>query len=155
MQKNQLLIVLLITLAVGGCGGPKGIPTNYVEGIVTLDGTPLESALITFIPAASDGKVATGNTDAAGKYTLTSDGGVPQKGALAGDYTVTVTKMDIKEVPRQSSGPSPASQSPYAQPDMDTIQTLVTPKNYSKADTSPLKATVAKGKNTIPLELKK
>jgi hypothetical protein len=154
MQKNQLFIVLFIILAVAGCGGPKGIPTNYVEGLVTLDGQPLEDALVTFHPVASDGKTATGNADATGKYTLTTEGGLPQKGALEGDYTVTVTKMEIKQVPRQSSGPArPASQ--YDEPEMDTIQTLITPKPYSTVTTTSLTATVVKGKNDIPLELKK
>ena len=145
-------MTLLISLAVAGCG-PKGIPTNYVEGIVTFDGQSLEGALVTFIPVAADGRVASGYADATGKYTLTTDGGAPQKGALEGDYKVTVSKMDIKEVPRLSSGPSPASNSQYSQPEMDAVQTLMTPKVYSVANDTPLKATVKKGKNDIPLEM--
>jgi hypothetical protein len=154
MHKNQLFTILLLVFAAGCGGGPKGIPTNYVEGIVTLDGQSLESALVTFIPAASDGKVAKGHTDAAGKYTLTSVDGVAQKGALAGDYTVTIVKMDIKKVPKKSSGP-PRPTSQYDVPEMSIIQTLMTPAVYSEAKTTPLKATVVKGKNDIPLALTK
>lgn len=146
--------MLLVTLAVAGCG-PKGLPTNYVEGIVTLDDQPLENALVTFIPEAPDGKVAIGNTDATGKYTLTSDGGgLPQKGALEGDYKVTVTKMDITAVPRPSSLEI-AAKNPNYPVEMDAIQTLITPKSYSVVTTTPLKATVKKGKNDIPLKMTK
>ena len=149
----QLFIILFVALAVAGCG-PKGLPTNYVEGIVTLDGQPLEGALVTFRPETPDGKVAVGQTDATGKYTLTTDGGLPQKGALEGEYKVTVTKIETTEVPRPTSLAIAANNPDYPV-EMDTIQTLITPKNYSEVVTTPLTATVTKGKNDIPLEMKK
>jgi len=144
--------MLFLAFVAAGCS-PAGIPTNHVEGIVTVDGQPLEGATVRFVPAAADGNVATGTTDAQGKYLLTADGGLPQKGAIAGDYNITVVKMDIKDVVKPSA---PGSKPPgeYDKPDVETIQTLITPKIYAEAGTTPLKATVAKGKNDIPLEMK-
>ena len=154
MQKNQLFIVLLLALVAAGCGGSKGIPTNYVEGLVTLDGSPVQKGvLIKFIPSAADGKMATGYTDDTGKYTLTSDGGDPQKGALEGEYKVTVVKMDDSQAgPRSSpkSNPKGTSTRPATYP---PTLVYITPKVYSEADKTPLKAAVKKGKNDIPLTL--
>ena len=144
-------MMLLLTLAAAGCGGgPKGIPTNYVEGIVTLDGSPVEGALVTFIPAAADGKTATGYADNTGKYTLTSDGGVPQKGALEGEYKVTVVK---KSVDKTEPRPKPSGRETSPPPAKKNTQTYITPKVYSDVKQTPLTATVKKGKNDIPLTL--
>jgi hypothetical protein len=66
---------------------------------------------------------------------------------------VVITKMEVKEVPRQSSGASAVSSSPYAQQEMDAVQTLITPKAYSEANLTPLKATVVKGKNALPFNM--
>ena len=147
--------MLLLTLAAAGCGGgSKGIPTNYVEGFVTLDGSPVEGAHVTFIPSAADGKTAGGYADVTGKYTLTSDDGEPQKGALEGEYKVTVVKMAKTTEPRPQSSrntvnPSSATRPPVNKP----TQTYITPKVYSDVKQTPLTATVKKGKNDIPLTL--
>ena len=153
MQKIQLSAILLLTFTFVGCG-PQGLNTCYVEGVITLDGQPLDGALVTFFPAdTTEGKVAAGTSDASGKYTLTSDGGLPEKGALEGDYVVTVKKVEIvPDGPPPAPGPG-ADRPGYVPPAQNTIQKTITPKNYSLLDKTPLKATVQKGKNTIPLEL--
>jgi hypothetical protein len=82
---------VLAVLAFAGCnaGGPA---LNKVTGTVTLDGTPLAGATVTFQPVAGGtGKPATGVADASGVYTVTdmtstNIGG----GAAAGDYQVSV-----------------------------------------------------------------
>jgi hypothetical protein len=70
MQKIQLLIVLVLTLSLVGCG-PKGLQTYFVEGIVTLDGKPLDGAIVTFTPAerTAENMTAGGQTNGEGKYT--------------------------------------------------------------------------------------
>jgi len=152
MQKIQLLAILLLTLVLVGCG-TKGLKTNYVEGIVTLDGKPLEGAFIQFIPAAADGKTASGLTDETGKYTLMSDGGgAPDKGALAGDYIVTIAKQHVEERAPRVVRVDPAAD-PRSGPRSESIVTLITPKQYSEQKTTTLKATVKKGKNKIPFEM--
>ncbi|AMV40528.1 hypothetical protein [Planctomyces sp. SH-PL62] len=50
----------LIALVAAGCGGQEGPPREPVEGVVTLDGEPLEKGLITFTPAAGGELVVSG-----------------------------------------------------------------------------------------------
>ena len=77
-----------------GCGKP-GPQVQYVEGVVVLDGEPVADATVVFVPEAADGLVATGRTNAEGRFTLTSvRGGKPNGGALVGEYAVTFSKAD-------------------------------------------------------------
>jgi hypothetical protein len=83
--------LFLLGAAAAGCGG--GTKMYPVEGTVTLDGQPLEGAVVTF--TSSDGNaVATGVTSASGKFKLLSGG---QEGAKAGTYKVTVNKTAVKD----------------------------------------------------------
>lgn len=79
-------VVLGLTLA--GCGAERP-QTIRVTGTVTLDGDPVEGAVVGFTPEEG-GRPATGTTDAGGKFTLTTfeDG----DGALPGRHLVTVSK---------------------------------------------------------------
>jgi hypothetical protein len=62
-----------------------------VKGKVTKDGQPVAGAAVAFGPTASEGKAASGMTDASGNYTLTTfENG---DGALPGSYKVTITKF--------------------------------------------------------------
>jgi hypothetical protein len=81
IRRNSVLLLALVTV---GCG-PKAVP---VEGVVKLDGSPVEGATVTFVTA--DGKQsASGLTDASGHFSL-STATVP--GAYPGDYKVIVVK---------------------------------------------------------------
>lgn len=158
MQKIQLLVLLFVTLVVTGCGGQKGMPVNYVEGMITLDGQPLENASVTFSPVVPDGKTAMGVTDEAGKYRLTSSGGDLEAGAPAGEYIVIISKVEMKPRPgsaaaRVAAGLLSAENSMLIG-SSDYVQTNITPKIYMDQSTTPLKATVKKGKNDIPFDLK-
>lgn len=76
--------VLFPLLVIAGCG-PKPVP---VEGVVKLDGAPVEGATVTFVTA--DGKLsASGLTDASGHFSLSTASG---PGAFPGDYKVVVVK---------------------------------------------------------------
>ncbi|MDR0328442.1 MAG: hypothetical protein LBI05_09125 [Planctomycetaceae bacterium] len=148
MQKIQLLIVVIVGLMIAGCG-PKGISTQYVEGIITLDGEPLDGALVTFYPVQADGRTAAGISNEMGVYKLTADGGLPEKGAVEGNYRVTVSKMEVRfmDNPRQTPAQENDRVSPYS------VQEIITPKNYSLLDKTPLTATVNKGKNDLPFDM--
>ncbi|MDR1959040.1 MAG: carboxypeptidase-like regulatory domain-containing protein [Planctomycetaceae bacterium] len=145
-----MIVTLTLLVDTAGCGkGGSSLPTQYVEGIVTLDGAPVEQALITFTPADKEnGTAATGYSDASGKYTLTSVGGGPQKGAVAGDYRVTVSKVSIKMV-------KTPPQYPGEEPSESAVQTQLLPQVYLKAEKSPLRVSVVKGRNSINLPLTK
>ena len=150
MQKIQLFVLVLITFAVIGCG-PQGLDTQYVEGIITLDGEPLGGALITFHPVdREEGKTAAGNSDTSGRFTLTSDGGLPERGALEGEYVVTIRKVENQTVadPRANT---PSMQS--SRPTEYSVQVVITPRVYSSLGTTPLKATVQRGRNNLPFEM--
>lgn len=99
------IVVGMAILASAGCGGgssgPK-MPTFEgeaipVSGVVTLDGTPVEDAAVTFTydgQAPSGFINGTGKTDSTGKYALQSGS---KMGVPAGRYKVTVSKLATKD----------------------------------------------------------
>jgi hypothetical protein len=142
-------VVLVLIFGVMGCKKDSLLKTEYVEGVVTLGGTAVDNALVTYSPVDSaNGVSATGYSDGTGKYTLTAVGGGPQKGVPEGEYNVTVSKMNIETVTKPPLYPG-------EEPREETVQTPILPSIYMKADTTPLKKSVSKGKNTIDLELEK
>jgi len=88
------LWVALVMFA--GCSGTGPVP---VEGVVTLDGKPLEGATVMFRPA--QGRPSAGKTDAAGRYRLryTSE----RDGAVPGTHVVSITTLDDSD----DTGPNP------------------------------------------------
>ena len=98
MCKNMGMILCLFLLAfLSGCG--NRIPVTPVTGMITLNGDPVENAMITYIPNTS-GTVATATTDKEGKYALkTYIGDKTAHGAFPGGYKVTVVKRVQKDFP--------------------------------------------------------
>jgi len=149
MRKDVLLLFLPLLLVAFGCGGGAPVQkTEMVEGVITLDGAPLEGAAITFNPVGGDGTVASGFTDAQGKYTIQTLRGKPEGGTTSGEYVVTVSKWE--DVP---TGRTERIDSETVIPIMD--QRLLVHPNYENQQKSPLKATVTPGKNTFDFDLKK
>lgn len=70
-----------------GCSRSDAPPVGKVTGIVTLNGQPVPSASITFIPTEG-GRPATGETDANGEYTLTFS--TRLRGAKVGNNKVVI-----------------------------------------------------------------
>ncbi len=83
-------IGLAILAPIVGCGSDSGLVS--VTGHVTLDGQPLGDAGVMFVPV-DKGPVASGTTDAAGRFRLTTTNA---PGAQAGRYRVTITKRDVR-----------------------------------------------------------
>lgn len=85
-----------------GCGGPEGVPgVVRVSGTVTLDGTPVEGATVSFRPEG-DTRAASGLTDASGVFHLTTlNSG---DGALPGSYKVSISKMEDTDPAHQVTG---------------------------------------------------
>ena len=151
------IFVFLLFCCFAGCG-QSGIPVQFVEGTVTMDGLPLESANIMFVPkdagTESNSKAvgtypepASGHTDAQGRYVLTSMNGKGGKGALVGEYVVTVTKTENYEKP----GTPPKAPDDPAPP----LSRIITPKVYGNRLQTPFTATVVKGKNSFDFDLQK
>ena len=116
-----------------------------VEGVVTLDGTPVSEADVIFYPLDPvTGEGATGRTDDKGYYQLSSVRGVPGKGTTAGEYRITVSQWVTRELDE-----------PYL--DRDALVRFeskeLLPVIYTEVSNTPLSATVVPGKNEINLIL--
>jgi hypothetical protein len=92
----------------GGCGGSGD--WARVTGKVTLNGQPLEGAIVEFRPLARGGSPSTGVTDAKGRYELMHT--FEEAGAAPGEYVVSistrVTEFDDqgKEIEREERVPA-------------------------------------------------
>ncbi len=97
MKSLQGLVVSLgiLTIMLTGCGGDTGPETTPVTGTVLLDGEPVEGATVNFLAGAS-AHAATGTTDAKGEFSLTTMT-MDKPGAVAGTYTVTISKYPASE----------------------------------------------------------
>jgi hypothetical protein len=90
----------IVVLAMSGCR-EKPVTTYAVTGTVYLDKKPLADADITFIPAA--GPIAHGESDAEGKYTMTTIR--TGDGVSAGKNMVMVAKFENARHPVPNSNP--------------------------------------------------
>lgn len=144
-----LLGVLAAMAAVTGCGKSDGLVP--VSGTVTLDGSPLEKAVVTFHPqAGAKGNGSGATTDAAGKFTLMSPQG--KKGILPGEYAVTVSRRELTPKAEKMVAEMQAQGQAPALTDSDSKEALPLP--YTKPETSPLKQSVgAKGAADVTLQL--
>ena len=83
-----LALLLVLTASCGG-NKPNRPETLPVRGTVTLDGKPVEDALVTF-QLVDGSRSSVGRTDRHGCYTLTTF--VPGDGAQPGEYRVQIVK---------------------------------------------------------------
>jgi hypothetical protein len=97
-------LVLLTTLAIGGCGADGSAPVDPYQrvaasGTVTLDGVPLSEGMIQFEPAASTKGPAASGEIHQGKFAIEKS-----QGPVAGKYKVRISgrppaKIDVQEQP--------------------------------------------------------
>jgi hypothetical protein len=119
---------------VAGCGQP-----GKVSGVVTLDGAPLSTGVITFNPAVS-GPSAYGAIGADGRYELRTGA---TAGLAAGEYVVTVAaNAAAQEQPGAGSWPG-----------TERVLPLVTPRKYADREKTPLRATVKAGGQKLDFAL--
>lgn len=130
------LFALLLLCGLTGCAGNGGEPLpdlGEVTGTITLDGTPLNKANVTFDPESVDDKgrsrASSAITSADGKFVLQFNSDV--SGAAVGKHKVIISKM--------SDNPEEAG-----------LQLV--PAKYN--DKSELTADVTAGENTINFDLK-
>jgi hypothetical protein len=87
-----VILILLTILTVFGCKKPHNL--KYIEGVVTLDGKPVEAVSVSFIPIDSaKGLGAGGYTDVNGKFKLSSLVGKGGDGTQTGKYSVIFVKL--------------------------------------------------------------
>ncbi|MEW4563537.1 carboxypeptidase-like regulatory domain-containing protein [Bremerella sp. JC770] len=131
-----------------GCSGNGMLP---VEGTVTLDGTPLEGAAISFVPAEG-GRPCSGQTDEQGHFTLasyTANDGVPP-----GEYKVTVVKLDARRQAQAApveEGTEPGEQ---VMGSIEQATRFLTPKRYASPATTDLRVEVKENMERVQIDLK-
>jgi len=136
-------IALSVLLCTAGCGSnrPKLVP---VKGTVTVDGKPIEGALVTFLPQFA-GQPAIGTTIADGTFTLTTH---PHgQGAMPGKHIITVSKVEVTGFLADKDGLSGGVAPEGVQ------QRWIVPKPYSDQKTSKLSAEVTGGMDPVTLAL--
>ena len=131
-------------LAAGCSGSDDGDlpPRAAVSGIVTHNGQPVEGATVLFFPQGEHNHVATGLSNASGKYALqtfgTNDGAVPAK------FAVTVRKTELIYT---GAAPVPGAADDAEVP--PSVEKHMLPEKYGDASTSGLEATVAAGQENV------
>ncbi|MGL4461715.1 MAG: carboxypeptidase-like regulatory domain-containing protein [Planctomycetia bacterium] len=139
-----------LALTAGCSGGPAMPKTAPVKGVVKKDGKPIANAAIVYYPE-SGGRAASGNTDAAGAFTLSTF--KPNDGALLGPHVVAVVANGAVAGSESDNinvkvAPPPKDPSTALQPNSEI------PLKYAEMRTSDLKQTVADGPNDHAIELK-
>ena len=145
--RGGLLVLFLAALV--GCPETSGVPVEYVEGVVTLDGKPIEGVNVGFSPTkAGSGTPAVGTTDANGVFTLTATaGGKPGGGAGIGEYNVTFSKVKTSGQASQvtkSTDPDYGKGGTNREP---TKMEYIVPQKYEDATTSGFTVSVVDGTN--------
>ena len=131
-----------IICAFVGCS--RGIETNTlsVSGVVTYRGQAVAGADVALIPRdrSTGTRPARGVTDSDGTFTVKTyfSPDVDDPGAQAGDYTVTVTKME----PPNGMTMAQWGEANFKKPGFVSPLRHLVPKKYGKAGTSDLLVTV-------------
>lgn len=136
--------VLAATGVMAGCGSGSGAADSYpASGVVTLNGQPVEGAIVTFTPASAEPGVGGGqaSTDASGRFEMShlrDNGQTTVAGLPAGEYRVTVTKIV-----------APAGEASLTKPPRNTL-----PAQYQSVEETPLSANVTpEGENHFDFPL--
>jgi hypothetical protein len=125
----------LVALTLAGCSGQESLAT--VDGIVRLDGRPLTTGTVRFVPPA--GRVATGEIQSDGSFRLGTYG--QSDGALLGMHKVAI-------IAYQTGGDGRPAYESGAQANKPLV-----PQRYMAPGTSGLTFEVKPGKNQANLEL--
>jgi len=146
---RRLLFVTSLTAVVAGCPAASGPQVHYVEGVVTLDGQPVEGANVSFSPVDKNGKGATGMTGANGVFKLTTiPDGEPGGGAMAGDYNVAFSKTVTSDPNAVTSSEDPNYGKSSSTGKTESFKSeKVIPEKYENPATSGFKVTVKAGEN--------
>ena len=91
----KLAFTFTIAVAFTGCSnvGSDQPETGLVSGTVTLDGTAVANAQVTFKPES--GRPSSGTTDASGNYQLLYNS--TTMGAKVGKHTVAISTVAVSE----------------------------------------------------------
>ena len=133
-MKNNRRANFVLLLAALGCGS-DGPELAEVTGAVTIDGKPLQGAILTFIPEATGASPSYGGTDAEGKYSLMYS--QDKSGAMIGKHNVEIETRKLNADDMAEGMPVPVY--------------VPIPKKYKQPGA--LTAEVKEGSNEIPFDL--
>lgn len=130
----------------GGCGKAPPPPIVVADGIVRLDGRPLNNVEVRFIPSIDYGAecVAKGVTDKAGRFTLTCKG---QPGACACENRVVIVEAALPS--RLKGENAQAELARYLQ----TLGGRPLPQKYANLADNPLVINVTADQQEYPIEM--
>ncbi|MCA1685447.1 MAG: hypothetical protein LC745_05575 [Planctomycetia bacterium] len=132
----------VLGLNLAGCGGGDNLPREAVSGTVAVEGKPLKTGLITFLPDSPDVTTQGGGNVIEGKYTIPRD-----QGLVPGKYKVVVSSPEDK--PAEITDKAFNNNAPGMPP---TLPKEVIPAQYN--DKTLLTAEVtAGGKNVFEFNL--
>ena len=140
---------LVFALLICGCFGSA--TETPVNGILTIDGQPLENVLVTFHPVTDpDAKklIASGVTNSDGEFTLKRDGG-DEPDLSVGTYSVTLTEGEIPSDIGESKDPLAVQSYTLS------LAHRPLPVIYARHVDSPLKVNVVAGKSNYAVEIEK
>jgi hypothetical protein len=141
-------LFLLISLFLVGCGS-NSLAIVTVEGRVTLNGQPVDKAVVSLIPTSGQNLPASGVTDSQGKFTLkTVEGAREHAGAIPGDFDIIVIKTIGPKVMADADGLSGE-----VDPNSPKETQYLVPQKYARPETSTLKCKVEKGMKPLDLAL--
>lgn len=136
-------ICCLLSIFVGCSDSADDQPDlGLVTGTITLDGQPVDAAIVTFRP--QKGRPSSGTTDAAGKYELFYIRDTT--GAAIGTHQVSISKMIDKGINQSKSGAKPTPEDLQSGNQQETIA-----KKYNTNST--LTADVKQGTNEVDFKL--
>lgn len=87
-----LLAPAFLAAVLVGCSGGNELGTVPAAGTVTLNGQPVDNAVVTFTPSAPPARVAVARTDESGRFEMMTL--EPGDGVMPGSYTVGISKTD-------------------------------------------------------------
>lgn len=128
---RSALTAVLLLAALSACGGnPARLETAPVRGKVTLDGGPVTSGIVRFVP--DRGRAGRGDIRPDGTFTITTY--EPEDGAVVGHHRVAVIAQ---------GGPAEEFTE-----DVEQVEWLV-PERYANPSTSGLEFEVRSGETNI------
>jgi hypothetical protein len=149
--RSVAILFGFLLLGLTGCGG--GLVS--VEGVVKLDGQPLEGAMVVFTPVNEKGQSASGLTKSDGTFELKAANG--KNGVAPGTYKVVVSHSEVMASPGGGS-PDPSRMNDIMREAKKQAakeaksKKAVVPAKYRSVQTTPFQETVPpKGKITLEL----
>ncbi|MFM8497211.1 MAG: hypothetical protein ACKOEM_17075 [Planctomycetia bacterium] len=158
LRPTPVALAFALLLAAAGCGRSLP-PVATVSGRVMLAGKPVTTGAVWFYPAGS-GRPAIGQIGPDGRFTLATF--AAGDGALLGDHRVVIEAREIERTsapPPKAAADLPADLPEEVRREMESGMLLrekviwLVPEVYAATSTTPLRADVKPGSNTIDFDL--